>query len=65
MIIISDTSPITSLAAIGKLNLLHLLYGSITIPLAVYNELTQHQKNKFISLLFISLRNIISLSTNM
>ena len=48
MIIISDTSPITSLAAIGKLNLLHLLYGSITIPLAVYNELTQHQKNKFI-----------------
>jgi len=44
MIIISETSPITSLAAIGKLNLLHLLYGSITIPLAVYNELTQHQK---------------------
>jgi predicted nucleic acid-binding protein len=40
MIIISDTSPITNLAAIGKLDLLNLLYGSITIPVAVYNELT-------------------------
>lgn len=41
MIIISDISPITNLAAIGKLDLLHLLYASITIPVAVYNELTQ------------------------
>lgn len=40
MIVISDTSPITNLAAIGKLDLLHLLYGSIVIPTAVYNELT-------------------------
>jgi predicted nucleic acid-binding protein len=41
MIVISDTSPITNLAAIGQLDLLRLLYGSIIIPLAVYNELTQ------------------------
>jgi uncharacterized protein len=41
MIIISDTSPITNLAAIGQLDLLRLLYGSIIIPLAVYHELTQ------------------------
>ncbi len=46
MIIISNTSPITNLAAIGKLDLLNLLYGSITIPLAVYNELTQPQTTK-------------------
>mgnify|MGYP000123266286 CR=1 FL=1 len=46
MIIINDTSPITNLAAIGKLDLLNLLYGSITIPVAVYNELTQPQTTK-------------------
>ncbi|VXD16227.1 conserved hypothetical protein [Planktothrix serta PCC 8927] len=39
MIIISDTSPITNLAAIGQLDLLRQLYSSITIPKAVYNEM--------------------------
>lgn len=39
MIIISDTSPITNLAGINQLNLLHRLYGSVIIPLAVYNEM--------------------------
>jgi uncharacterized protein len=39
MTIVSNTSPITNLAGIGKLNLLHQLYGTITIPQAVYNEM--------------------------
>ncbi|MBC6433232.1 DUF3368 domain-containing protein [Nostoc sp. HG1] len=39
MIIVSDTSPITNLAAICQLDLLQQLYGSIIIPLAVYNEM--------------------------
>ncbi|MBD2359764.1 DUF3368 domain-containing protein [Anabaena minutissima FACHB-250] len=39
MIIVSDTSPITNLAAIGKLDLLRQLYGSVIIPEAVYNEM--------------------------
>ncbi|BAZ26924.1 hypothetical protein NIES4073_78380 [Kalymmatonema gypsitolerans NIES-4073] len=39
MIVVSDTSPITNLAAIGLLDLLQQLYGSIVIPLAVYNEM--------------------------
>ncbi|WP_445632658.1 DUF3368 domain-containing protein [Nostoc sp. DSM 114161] len=39
MIIVSDTSPITNLAAIGQLDLLHQLYGKITIPKAVYDEM--------------------------
>ncbi|BAY44256.1 hypothetical protein SAMD00079811_18520 [Scytonema sp. HK-05] len=39
MIVVSDTSPITNLAAIGQLDLLQQLYGSIVIPLAVYNEM--------------------------
>ncbi|MGC1393575.1 MAG: DUF3368 domain-containing protein [Coleofasciculaceae cyanobacterium] len=39
MIVISDTSAINNLAAIGKLDLLQQLYGKIIIPTAVYQEL--------------------------
>ncbi|MCU0516869.1 MAG: hypothetical protein MUC60_08370 [Oscillatoria sp. Prado101] len=37
--VISDTSPITSLAAISRLSLLQQLYGSMIIPEAVYRQL--------------------------
>ncbi len=40
MIIVSDTSPINNLAAIGHLHLLKALYGQLIIPEAVYQELT-------------------------
>ncbi|RUR83118.1 hypothetical protein ACF3DV_29395 [Chlorogloeopsis fritschii PCC 9212] len=40
MIIVSDTSPINNLAAINHLHLLHQLYGTVLIPEAVYQELT-------------------------
>ncbi|MDZ8089689.1 MAG: DUF3368 domain-containing protein [Nostoc sp. DedQUE12b] len=39
MIVISDTSAITSLAAINHLKLLPQLYNQVTIPEAVYREL--------------------------
>jgi uncharacterized protein len=39
VIVVSDTSPITNLAAIGQLDLLEKLYTSIIIPQAVYNEM--------------------------
>lgn len=39
MVVVSDTSPITNLAAVGHLNLLQLLYGQITIPDEVRDEL--------------------------
>jgi hypothetical protein len=39
MIVVSDTSPILSLALIGRLDLLHELYGTIVIPDAVRSEL--------------------------
>ena len=39
MIIVSDTSPITNLAAIGQLDLLKGLYTCIIIPVAVYDEM--------------------------
>jgi uncharacterized protein len=39
MIIVSDTSPISNLAAIGQLKLLQQLYGNVVIPTAVYQEI--------------------------
>jgi uncharacterized protein len=39
VIVVSDTSPITNLASIDRLDLLHQLYGTIAIPQAVYDEM--------------------------
>jgi uncharacterized protein len=39
MIVVSNTSPLTSLAAIGQFDLLRQLYGDLAIPEAVWNEL--------------------------
>jgi predicted nucleic acid-binding protein len=44
MIVVSDTSPITTLLQIGRVDLLHELYGEVLIPEAVRDELSQsHQ----------------------
>lgn len=40
MTVISNTSPITNLAAVNQFALLQQLYGNIIIPKAVYDELT-------------------------
>jgi uncharacterized protein len=39
MIVVSDTSPITTLIKIGKVDLLQKLYGGVLIPEAVREEL--------------------------
>jgi predicted nucleic acid-binding protein len=39
MIVISDTSPITTLIQIGRVDLLHKMYGEILIPEIVRDEL--------------------------
>ncbi len=39
MIVVSNTSPLTNLAAIGQFALLHELYGTIQIALEVWEEL--------------------------
>ena len=44
MIIVSDTSPITNLAAINQLDLLQKLYTRIVIPTAVYHEMVRAGK---------------------
>jgi uncharacterized protein len=39
MIVVSNTSPLSNLAAIGRLELLQQLYGKVLIPSAVYQEI--------------------------
>ncbi len=39
MIIVSDTSPLINLAAVGQLDLLRQLYGHVIIPQAIYDEI--------------------------
>ena len=39
MIVVSDTSPIVNLAAVGQLELLRQLYEKVVIPQAVYDEI--------------------------
>ena len=40
MIVVSNTSPIVNLAAVGQLDLLQQLYEKLSIPQAVYREIT-------------------------
>ena len=44
MIVISDTTPLISLMKIGRLELLHKLFGEIQIPEAVFNELVSNPR---------------------
>lgn len=41
MTVVSNTSPIISLAAIGQIHLLQELYNRIIIPQAVYREIAE------------------------
>lgn len=40
MIVVSDTSPICYLLLINRIDILQILYGVVTIPQAVFNELS-------------------------
>lgn len=40
MIVVSDTTPLSELAKIGKLDLLQAVFGRVIIPQQVYKELT-------------------------
>lgn len=40
-VVVSDASPLICLAAIRHFNLLHLLYGDVLIPQAVWQEITR------------------------
>ena len=46
MLIVSDTSPLINLAAIGQLNLIPQLFGSVVLPQAVFDEITIRGRGK-------------------
>ena len=46
MIVVSNTTPILSLFKIERLGLLESLFGHVTIPMAVYNEIAVLGKGK-------------------
>src|ERR1019366_5407931 len=39
MIVVSDTTPLRHLIAIGKVDLLRRVYGAVVVPVAVWSEL--------------------------
>ena len=41
MIVVSDASPLITLAGVGQLHLLHAMYGEVLIPSAVWDEVEQ------------------------
>lgn len=49
MIIVSNTSALMNLAAIGQLNLLERLYGKVLIPEAVFQELSRISSEKLVA----------------
>ena len=44
MIVIADTTPIITLMKLGRLDLLERLFGIVTVPNAVYEELVENSK---------------------
>lgn len=46
MIVVSDSSPLIALCRIGKLNLLHDLFGKLIIPDAVWLEVVESDPGK-------------------
>ena len=46
MIVVSNATPLISLAKINKIHLLRLMYGTLYIPEAVYKEIVLEGKEK-------------------
>lgn len=59
MVVVSDTSPITNLLKIGKIDLLQQIFGEVIIPVGVYEELTRipAQKKKIENINWIKKHN--------
>ena len=65
MIVIPDTAPIISLLKINRLDLLQELFGTVFIPKAVHDELTQNEKYELeakviINSVFIQGRDVLN-----
>jgi uncharacterized protein len=64
MIVVSDTSPITNLLRIGRINLLHDLYKTVVIPEAVYREIAviESQRHAITGFHWIKVVSVTNLS---
>jgi uncharacterized protein len=40
LVVVSNTTPISELAKVGRLNVLHAVYGSVVVPREVHDEVT-------------------------
>ena len=60
MIVVSNTTPIISLASIQRIEILKHLFGEIIVPQAVYNEIKAKKSygHKDIDLNFIQVKNV-------
>ena len=60
MIVVSNTTPIISLASIRRIDILKHLFGEIIVPQAVYNEIKAKKSygHKEIDLDFIQVKNV-------
>jgi predicted nucleic acid-binding protein len=63
MLAVSDTSPISNLASIGRLNLLQAQFSEVRIPPAVAAELTSHPDKAASAAIDASLRQWVSIVT--
>jgi predicted nucleic acid-binding protein len=43
MIVVSDTTPLITLMKVGRLNILHSMFGEVCIPKAVFSEVTGNE----------------------
>ncbi|MBQ9419669.1 MAG: DUF3368 domain-containing protein [Synergistaceae bacterium] len=46
MIVVSDTTPLITLMKVGRLNILHNLFGEVRLPEAVFSEATGNESFK-------------------
>ncbi len=60
MIVVSNTTPIISLASIQRIDILRRVFGEIIVPQAVYNEIKAKESygHKDIDLEFIQVRKV-------
>lgn len=63
MIVVSDTSPLSGLAVVNQLGLVHALYGQLVIPSAVAKELEQGGQSdlrivRVLSLNWVEIRSV-------
>ena len=64
MILIADSSALIALSIVDKLDILEKLFGEVYIPRAVYDEVSQENKNKSQELSLYCRDRVLDISSN-